>query len=43
MDVKTTFVRTGHPQHTLNPPLYEKYCAGMYSIEELKHCILARV
>jgi hypothetical protein len=32
-----TSVRTGHLQHTLNPPLYEKYCTG---IEELKHCIL---
>jgi hypothetical protein len=39
-----TFVRTGHLQHTLNPQLYEKYCMGMYSIEELKHCVLlARV
>jgi hypothetical protein len=31
-------VRTGHLQHTLNPLLYEKYCTGMYSIEELKNC-----
>jgi hypothetical protein len=26
------FVRTGHLQHILNPPLYENYCTGMYSI-----------
>jgi hypothetical protein len=37
-----TFVRSGH-QHILNSPLYEKYCTGMYSIEELKHCVLVRV
>jgi hypothetical protein len=43
MVVKATFVRTGHLQHTLKPQLYEKYCTGMYSIEELKHCVLARV
>jgi hypothetical protein len=43
MDMKATFVRTGHLHHTLYPPLYEKYCTGMYSIEELKHCVLARV
>jgi hypothetical protein len=30
-----TFVRTGHLQHTLNPPLYGKYCTGIYAIEEL--------
>jgi hypothetical protein len=36
-------VRTGHLEHTLNPLLYEKYCTGMYSIEELKHCVLVRV
>jgi hypothetical protein len=30
MDVKATFVRTEHLQHILNPPLYEKYCTGMY-------------
>jgi hypothetical protein len=43
MDVKATFITAGHLQHTLNPPLYEKYCTGMYSIEHLKHCVLARV
>jgi hypothetical protein len=37
------FVRTVHLQHTLNPPLYKKYSTGMYSTEELKHCVLARV
>jgi hypothetical protein len=37
------FVTTGHLQHTLNPPLYEKYRTGMYSIAELKHSTLARV
>jgi hypothetical protein len=34
-----TFVRPGHLQHTLNPPLYEKYCTGMYTTEELKQCV----
>jgi hypothetical protein len=38
-----TFVRTGHLQLTLNPPLHEKYCTAMYTTEELKHCVLARV
>jgi hypothetical protein len=38
-----TFVRSGHLQHTLNTPLHEKYCIGMQSTEELKHCVLARV
>jgi hypothetical protein len=38
-----TFVRTGHLQQTLNPPLYEKYCTGMYTTEELKHSVLWRV
>jgi hypothetical protein len=38
-----TSVRTGHLQHTLNRRLHEKYCTGMYSAEELKQCVLARV
>jgi hypothetical protein len=37
-----TFVSNAFLQHTLNPPLYEKYCTGKYSTEELKHCVLAR-
>jgi hypothetical protein len=27
----------------INPPLHEQYCTEMYSIEELKHCVLERV
>jgi hypothetical protein len=38
-----TFVGTGHLQYTLNPLLYEKYGTGMYSIEEPKHRVVARV
>jgi hypothetical protein len=38
MEVRSLDWTVGHLRHTLHPPLYEKYCTGMYGIEELKHC-----